>query len=288
MRRRSSRAAVLVLASVIGIASGPRHDARADTDPAAAAPTTAATPGKAAKAAKGSAAAGGQSDLFQSLALGSNKEPIHIHSDTLDLDYKGSTLVYRGNVEVVQGDTTLDSDTLTITFDRTEKPTGKKGAAKADGSTGVAASAAAAAAPASANAADVVPGGADAGRIKEIVAEGNVKIRKGDRLAEGKRAVFDQAKQTVVLSDGAVLHEGPNQVTGDRIVVYLQEERSVVEGSSSSRVQAVFYPGSSTAQDAAKAGPGGAKQTKRAAKAGTSAAAPSPAAGTDERSNAGQ
>jgi len=68
-----------------------------------------------------------------------------------------------------------------------------------------------------------------------VVAEGQVRIHKGDRLAEGRRAVFDQAKQTIVLSDGAVLHEGPNQVAGDRIVVYLQEERSVVESGSNSR-----------------------------------------------------
>jgi lipopolysaccharide export system protein LptA len=84
----------------------------------------------------------------------------------------------------------------------------------------------------------------DADRIKHVVAEGNVRIQRGDRVAEGGRAVFDQAKQTIVLSDGAVLHEGPNKVAGDRIVVYLQEERSVVESGSNSRVSAVFYPGS--------------------------------------------
>jgi lipopolysaccharide transport protein LptA len=97
----------------------------------------------------------------------------------------------------------------------------------------------------------VTPAGTDADKIKEVVAEGHVRIHKGDRLAEGRRAVFDQAKQTIVLSDGAVLHEGPNQVAGDRIVVYLQEERSVVEGGSNSRVSAVFYPGTHEAEAAA-------------------------------------
>ena len=85
--------------------------------------------------------------------------------------------------------------------------------------------------------------GKDADRIKEIIAEGNVRIRQGTRLAEGRRAVFDQAKQTVVLSDGAVLHDGPNQVAGERVIVYLQEERSVVESGSNTRVKAVLYPG---------------------------------------------
>jgi len=161
-----------------------------------------------------------QTDLFRSLSLGSSKEPIRINSDSLELDYRGSTLTYRGNVQVAQGDVTLTSDRLSITYDRDAARRDSGGAA----------------------APGAVAGRGDADKIKEVVAEGRVRIRKGDRLAEGKRAVFDQAKQTIVLSDGAVLHEGPNQVAGDRIVVYLQEERSVVESGSNSRVSAVFYP----------------------------------------------
>jgi len=60
------------------------------------------------------------------------------------------------------------------------------------------------------------------------------------RSARG-RAEFDQAKQTVVLSDDAVVHDGSNEVSGDRIVVYLNENRSVVEGGSG-RVRAVLFP----------------------------------------------
>src|SRR5262245_41457212 len=59
-----------------------------------------------------------QMDFFQSLSLGSNKEPININSDSLELDYRGSVLTYAGNVKVTQGDVTLTSDKLTITYDR--------------------------------------------------------------------------------------------------------------------------------------------------------------------------
>ena len=166
------------------------------------------------------AKSGGQHDLFGSLSLGSRKEPIHIDCDSLELDYKSSMITYRGNVRVTQGDVALTSDRLSIAYDRD--------AARNDNA-----------------ASGAVPGHGVEG-IKEVVAEGNVRIRRGDRLAEGRQAVFDQAKQTIVLSDGAVLHEGPNQVAGDRIIVYLQEERSVVEGGSNSRVTAVLYPTSST------------------------------------------
>ena len=161
------------------------------------------------------------SSLFQSLSLGSGKGPVRIDSDSLELDYKSSNIVYKGHVQVTQGDITLNSDRLSITYD----PAAVKRDNTGEG-----------------GAAPKVPG-TDANRIKQIIAEGSVRIRQGTRLAEGQRAVFDQAKQTVVLSDGAVLHEGPNQVAGERVIVYLKEERSVVESGSKTRVKAVLYPG---------------------------------------------
>jgi lipopolysaccharide export system protein LptA len=78
-------------------------------------------------------------------------------------------------------------------------------------------------------------------RVKEVVAQGQVRLSQGTRWATGGRAVFDQPHGTVVLSDHAVMHDGPNQVSGDRVVVYLDQERSVVEGGSG-RVKAVLYP----------------------------------------------
>jgi len=138
-------------------------------------------------------------------------------------------VTYRGHVQVTQGDVTLTSDQLSITYD----PSAVKPSKPADPSATPAPKAAA---------------GNDADKIKEIVAEGNVRIKQGTRLAEGRRAVFDQAKQTVVLSDGAVLHDGPNQVAGERVIVYLKEDRSVVESGSKSRVKAVLYPGKDDAK----------------------------------------
>ena len=80
-----------------------------------------------------------------------------------------------------------------------------------------------------------------ADKPREVVAEGKVRIDKGDRRATGGRAVFDNAARTVTLSDQARLQDGPNQVAGERVVVYLDEQRSVVEGGQE-RVRAVLYP----------------------------------------------
>jgi len=79
-------------------------------------------------------------------------------------------------------------------------------------------------------------------RLQQITATGNVEIAQGKRSAAGGKAVFNQHDRTIILSDGAVLMEGQNRISGDRVIVYLDEERSVVEGGDR-RVQALLYPG---------------------------------------------
>jgi lipopolysaccharide export system protein LptA len=175
--------------------------------------------------------------FFQSLSLGSNKGPVNIDSDSLELDYKANLITYIGHVHVVQGDVTLTSDRMTISYDpqalkqdnATPAPGSTPGPTKTPGPKGAK------------NAATGAPG-TDSDNIKEIIAEGNVRIVQGTKTAEGKRAVYDKAKQTFTLSDGAVLHDGPNTVAGERVIVYLKEDRSVVESGSNGRVKAVLYP----------------------------------------------
>jgi len=93
------------------------------------------------------------------------------------------------------------------------------------------------------------------GRPREIVAQGNVRIVNGERVATGGRAVFDQQKQTITLSEAAVLRDGPNEVAGDRVIVYLDEQRSVVEGGND-RVRAVLFPSAAATPAPESAGAG--------------------------------
>jgi lipopolysaccharide export system protein LptA len=87
---------------------------------------------------------------------------------------------------------------------------------------------------------------------REVVAEGNVQIDQRERRATGGKAVFDNAARTVTLSDQARLQDGPNAVAGERVVVFLDEQRSVVEGGQE-RVRAVLYPSDKQVGGAAKA-----------------------------------
>ena len=90
-------------------------------------------------------------------------------------------------------------------------------------------------------------------RVKEVVADGQVRLSKGSRWATGGRAVFDQDHNTAVLSNDAELHDGANLIKGDRIVVYLNEERSVVEGGKG-RVEAVLVPSQTGGLEPARGG----------------------------------
>ena len=156
-----------------------------------------------------------RSRFLDATSLGKSKEPIVVTSDRLEYDYRGNVVVYRGAVQATQGRLKITSDTLTVSFAE-----GKDGASAPQGG--------------------IALGGGSA-RLREIVATGNVRIEDGARWATGGRAVFDQTNRTLVLSEAPVLHDGANEVLGDRVIVYLDEDRSVVEGGRK-RVKAVLYP----------------------------------------------
>lgn len=144
------------------------------------------------------------------LSLSSSKDPIHVTSDELEFDYEANRVVYRGTVNVVQGDIAIDCKELVINLARA--------------------------------------GERDDLQLQEVVAIGDVVITQGQRKATGGRAVFDQVKRHVTLLENPMLRDGPNEVAGERIVVYLDENRSVVESSPKKRVSAILYPGSDGAK----------------------------------------
>ena len=80
-------------------------------------------------------------------------------------------------------------------------------------------------------------------RIIRTVSVGNVRIITKDcRIGTAKRAEYYDAEQRVVLIGTARVWQEDNVVTGDRITIYLAEERSVVQSGNQERVKAVFYP----------------------------------------------
>jgi lipopolysaccharide export system protein LptA len=94
-------------------------------------------------------------------------------------------------------------------------------------------------------------------RILRTISTGTVKIVTRDcRTGTARRAEYHDLEQRVVLIGNARVWQEENVVTGERITIFLAEDRSVVEGGKQERVKAVFYPKREGPQGGdAKAGP---------------------------------
>ena len=80
-------------------------------------------------------------------------------------------------------------------------------------------------------------------RIERVISTGNVRIITRDcRMGTSNRAEYYDVEQRVILIGNARVWREDNVVTGERITIYLAEDRSVVEGGKQDRVKAIFYP----------------------------------------------
>ncbi len=86
-------------------------------------------------------------------------------------------------------------------------------------------------------------------KVVRTVSLGNVRIITKDcRIGTAGRAEYYDAEQRVVLIGNARVWRDDNMATGDRITIFLAEDRSVVEGGRQGRVKAIFYPKSQDGQ----------------------------------------
>ena len=79
--------------------------------------------------------------------------------------------------------------------------------------------------------------GQDLHDVKEMIADGNVRISQGTRWATGDHAILDQSRHTVTLTGSPVVHDGEDQIAGTKITVHLDTNQSDVENA-----RAVIYP----------------------------------------------
>jgi lipopolysaccharide transport protein LptA len=83
---------------------------------------------------------------------------------------------------------------------------------------------------------------ADMKQIKQIVAEGKVNAVQGNRVATGDKAVFDDQAKTVTLTGNPIMRQGNSQISGSRVIYFVEQDRAVAEGDGKVRVQATIFP----------------------------------------------
>lgn len=133
-----------------------------------------------------------------------------IHSNTLEADDKKGIVVFTGEVDAQRDDFTVYCHKMVVYY---EKSPAKKGTEEF------------------------------AAQIEKIVASGNVRIvRTEGGVATGENAVYYQQDEKLVLTGKPVVKQDESSVEGDRITLFLKENRSVVESSSDKKVRAVIFP----------------------------------------------
>jgi len=154
-------------------------------------------------------------------------QPVKIDAATLEVRDKNKTATLSGNVQVVQGDTTLRCRTLQVFYDSDNGATGSTG------STGAAMTSAR-------------PGPGGQSRIKRLEAKGGVTVIQKDQTATGETGIFDMASNTVTLNGNVVIKQGENVLQGDQLVVDLTsgEAKFGPGKSGSGRVKALLLPSS--------------------------------------------
>ncbi len=66
--------------------------------------------------------------------------------------------------------------------------------------------------------------------IREIEAHGNVMVRKEGRVALANNASYFSRDEKIVLTGDARIIENENQLGGEKITLFIRDDRSIVEG----------------------------------------------------------
>lgn len=167
-----------------------------------------------------------KNQLQQGIQLDQGK-PINIESDALEVNDKANSAHFTGNVIAIQGETILKCDQMTVIYTGSQM----RGAAPVP------------AAPA-AKEADKSQGR----QIKRLEAKGNVRFASRDQTATGQNGVYDPEKNTILMTGKVTLTQGPNVVTGERLVIDTLSGKARVETDKKGRVRALFIPGSEPEQ----------------------------------------
>ncbi len=78
--------------------------------------------------------------------------------------------------------------------------------------------------------------------IKQMIAEGDVRIVQDKKGAKGDRAVYDRDERIMVITGSAEAIECGDVIRGDRITLYLDTDDVLVEGGGNERVRATIMP----------------------------------------------
>lgn len=81
-----------------------------------------------------------------------------------------------------------------------------------------------------------------ANEISKIKCVGNVNFRSDDIISISKEADLDQKKKLAVITGNVKVWQGENYLEGEKVFIYYEEERIVVDKGTDKRVTIIFKP----------------------------------------------
>jgi len=79
-------------------------------------------------------------------------------------------------------------------------------------------------------------------KLLKAIAVGNVKLNQADKFVTCERAELNQAERKVVLTGNPVMWQGENRVTGERIIIYLDQSQAEVFGGKEGKAKVKILP----------------------------------------------
>ena len=137
---------------------------------------------------------------------------IRITADKLTVHVDAGEIEYVGNVKATQADAVITSDRLKIFYD----PDFLKNKA----------------------------GDIKNVSIEKIIANGDVKIKIDNIIAETDRAEYTiKSKVLVLMGQGSKVSQGGHSITGAKFILHRREGKLTVESSGADRIKAILKPG---------------------------------------------
>ncbi len=73
--------------------------------------------------------------------------------------------------------------------------------------------------------------------IRKVDAHGNIVVRKDGRVAHSNDAVYSRQGETIILTGDASIIENENKIGGEKITLFMADDRSIIEGKG----KVMFY-----------------------------------------------
>jgi lipopolysaccharide export system protein LptA len=174
-------------------------------------------------------AQGAQGAPVQSIIQGGGQDqPVQIEAASLEVRDKSKMATFSGNVQVVQGDTTMKCQKLLVFYG---EEVGIAGATE----------------PKPPKPAADAPKNPQ--NIRRIEAHGGVTVVTKDQNASGDLGIYDLIQKTITLTGNVVVSQGQNVIHGERVVVDTVTGNARVESSNQGggaatpgRVRALIQP----------------------------------------------